>query len=359
MTTETPSFFSKTIDIDGRKIGENQPAYFIAEIGANFDHDLDKAKKLALVAKQAGADCAKIQSFITEKIVSRAGFDQMQLKGVHGSWGRSVADVFKDAEFPRAWHKEFFDYCRSIGITPCSAPYDFEAVDLMEECGTTFYKIGSGEITWLDALDNIARKGKPVVLGTGAATMSEIDDAVRVFEKAGNRDLVLLQCITNYPSKVGSANIRAMDTYRQAFGTVVGYSDHSPGDEVVLGSIARGAKLIEKHFTLNKKDKGPDHPHSMEPDEFARMIERARAIESAMGTGRKEVVEEESETVIVQRRGLAVTRDLASGHVLTDVDIVELRPALGIYPKYRAHITGKVISRALKAGDPIRWSDIG
>ncbi|OGG71131.1 flagellar biosynthesis protein FlgA [Candidatus Kaiserbacteria bacterium RIFCSPHIGHO2_12_FULL_53_13] len=350
--------FSKTITINGRRIGEGHPTYFIAEIGANFDGSLELAKKYAWEAKQFGADCAKIQSFKAKRIVSRRAFASMKLKGVHGSWKRPVDEVFEEVEFPRKWHQEFFDYCRSIGITPSSAPYDYEAVDLMEKCGTDFYKIGSGDITWLEMVEYIARKGKPVILATGASTLAEVDDAVRVIEATGNKDLAILQCITNYPSKIESANINVLNTYKEAFGAIVGYSDHSPGDTVVLGAVALGAKVIEKHFTLNRKNKGPDHPHSMEPQEFADMIRRTRELESALGTSRKDVVAEESETVIVQRRGLTAAKDIRKGVPLKKSDIIELRPALGIYPKFKSNIVGKHLKKSLKAGSPIRWEDI-
>lgn len=352
------AFFSRNITIGKRKIGEAQPAYFIAEIGANFDGSLETAKEYAKVAKECGADCAKIQSFKSKKIVSGRGFASMKLKGVHGSWDKSVDKVFEEVEFPREWHKAFFEYCWKIGITPSSAPYDFEAVDLLEKVGTEFYKIGSGDITWLEMVEYIARKGKPVMLATGASTLAEVDEAVRVIEKTGNKDLVLMQCITNYPSKFESANINVLNTYREAFGSVLGYSDHTPGDVVPLGSVALGAKVIEKHFTFSRKNKGPDHPHSMEPQEFADMIQRTRALEKALGSSRKEVVAEESETVIVQRRGLTVTRDVKKGEVLKKNDIVELRPALGIYPKYKEAVIGKRLKKGLKTGQPLRWDDI-
>jgi pseudaminic acid synthase len=350
--------FAETFNIGKRKVGAGQKTYFIADIGANFDGSLEKAKKLAYEVKQAGADVAKIQSFKAKKIVSGTGFASMKLQGVHGSWKRPVEDVFKEAEFPRKWHAEFFEYCWSIGITPSSSPYDYEAVDMMDKLGTEFYKIGSGDITWLEMVDYIARKGKPVVLATGASTLAEVDEAVRVIEATGNKDLAILQCITNYPSRIESANINVLKTYQDAFGAMVGYSDHTPGDTVVLGAVALGAKVIEKHFTLNKKDKGPDHPHSMEPHEFARMIERTRELEKAMGSSRKDVVAEESETVIVQRRGLAATKSLKKGDVLKKSDIIELRPALGIYPKYKSAIVGKRLGRAIPAGGPIRWEDL-
>lgn len=351
--------FAKTITIGDRKVGEGHPTYFIAEIGANFDGSLETAKEYARVAKSCGADCAKIQSFKSKKIVSGRGFASMKLRGVHGTWKKPVDKVFEEVEFPRAWHKDFFDYCWKIGITPSSAPYDYEAVDLMEKVGTEFFKIGSGDITWLAMVEYIARKGKPVMLATGASTLAEVDEAVRIIEGTGNRNLVLMQCITNYPSKFESANIRVLDTYREAFGAILGYSDHTPGDVVPLGAVSLGAKVIEKHFTFSRKNKGPDHPHSMEPAEFAAMVKRTRDLEKALGTSKKEVVAEESETVIVQRRGLTAARAIKKGSALKKTDIVELRPALGIYPKHKQAIIGKEVKRSLKVGDPIKWEDIG
>ncbi len=353
-----PLVFAREFKVGKRMVGEGHPTYVIAEIGANFDGSIEKAKKLAYEAKQCGADCAKIQSFKAKNIVSRRAFASMKLKGVHGSWNRPVDEVFKDAEFPRPWHKEFFEYCWKIGITPSTAAYDFEAVDLVEKIGIEFYKIGSGEITWLEALEYTAEKGKPVMLATGDSTLAEVDEAVRAIEKTGNKNFVLMQCITNYPSKIENANINVLRTYKDAFNCIVGYSDHSPGDVVALGAIAQGAKVIEKHFTLNRNDKGPDHPHSMEPQEMADLIEKARKLESALGSSRKFVVDEESETVIVQRRGLTAARDIKKGAVLKKTDIVELRPALGIAPKYKLNLIGKLVKRDLPAGEPIRWEDI-
>jgi len=350
--------FPQKIKIGKKFVGDEEPAFIIADIGANFDGSLEKAKQLALAVKEAGGDVVKIQSFLQPKIVSGKGFAQMKLKGVHGSWGKPVEQVFKEVEFPRKWHKEFFDYCKKIGITVSSSPYDFEAVDLMENLGVNFYKIGSGEITWHEMLEYIARKNKPIILATGASTLDEVAEAVRVIEHTGNKNLILLQCITNYPSKIESANIKVMETYKQAFGTIIGYSDHTPGDTVVLGAIALGAKVIEKHFTLNKADKGPDHPHSMEPQEFAFMVKHIRDMELALGTGRKEVVEEEEETVVVQRRGLYAKTNIEKGKKFTMSNLVELRPVLGILPKHKPLIIGGVAKKSIKAGEPIFWEDI-
>ena len=321
--------FNKNIKIGNRMIGSDYPTYFIAEIGGNFDGSIDKAKKLIDAAKEAGADCAKFQTFTAETIVSEGGFSKMELHGVHGSWGRTVSEVFKDVEFPMEWHQEIANYCNSVGIDFSTSPYFKEAVDLCADMNLPFIKIGSGEITWLEMIDYIAKKGIPVMLATGDATMSEIDEAVRTIENAGNKDLVLMQCITNYPSKIESANVNVLKTYQSAFNCLTGYSDHSPGHVVALASVVLGGRVIEKHFTLNKNDKGPDHPHSMEPDEFKFMVDSIREVERAMGSTRKEVVDEESETVFVQRRCLYAKRDLKKGQIITPEDIDVLRPALG------------------------------
>ena len=350
-------FFNKEIKIGNKIIGDTHPTYFIAEIGANFDGSIEKAKHLIDAAKKAGADCAKFQTFSTPRIVSEGGFSHMQLKGVHGSWGRTVSEVFKDAEFPVAWHKEIADYCKVVGIDFSTSPYFKEAVDLCVDLDVPFIKIGSGDITWLEMLDYIARKGKPVMLATGDATMSEIDEAVRTIEATGNKDLVLMQCITNYPSKIESANVNVLKTYQSAFDVLTGYSDHAPGHVVALASVVIGGRVIEKHFTLNKTDKGPDHPHSMEPQEFRFMVDSIREVERAMGSTRKEVVAEEGETVYVQRRCLYAKQDLKKGHIMTSEDIDILRPALGIPPKFKPIIIGKECKDDIVKGQPLFWNN--
>lgn len=350
--------FPKKIKIGEKEIGEGQPVYFIADIGANFDGDLEKAKKLALAAKEAGADVVKFQTFLADKIVSGPSFAKMRLKGVHGSWQKPINEVFREAEFPREWHKELMDYCKSIGVAFTSSAYDYEGVDLLEQIAVDFYKIGSGDITWHEMLEYIARKGKPMLLATGDSTLAEIDEAVRIIENTGNKNLVLLQCITNYPSKIESANINVLKTYQTAFNIITGYSDHSPGDVVVLGSVALGGKVIEKHFTLSKKDAGPDHPHSMEPAEFKQMVERVRMLESAMGRSRKEVVAEEAETVIVQRRSLHTARNINKGEKIKKEDIIELRPAVGIAPKYKYLVVGRIAKNDIKEKEAINWADL-
>ena len=266
--------------------------------------------------------------------------------------------MFKDAEFPVAWHKEIAGYCAKVGIHFSTSPYFKEAVDLCVDLNVPFIKIGSGEITWLEQLDYIARKNIPVMLATGDATMSEIDEAVRTIQKTGNKDFVLMQCITNYPSKLDSANVNVLKTYQSAFDCLTGYSDHAPGHVVALASTVIGGRVIEKHFTLDKTDKGPDHPHSMEPQEFKFMVDSIREVERAMGSTVKEVQKEEGETVFVQRRCLYAARTIKTGQVLTEEDITVLRPALGIQPKYKQTIIGKSVNKDIPAGDPIFWEDL-
>ena len=350
--------FNREIKLGNHMVGSDYPTYFIAEIGGNFDGDIDKAKRLIDAAKKAGADCAKFQTFTAETIVSEGGFSKMKLHGIHGSWGRTVSEVFRDVEFPMEWHQEIADYCKNTGIDFSTAPYFKEAVDLCAEMNLPFIKIGSGEITWLEMIDYIASKGIPVMLATGDATMSEIDEAVRTIKRAGNKDLVLMQCITNYPSQIESANVNVLKTYQNAFGCLTGYSDHSPGHVVALASVVLGGRVIEKHFTLDKTDKGPDHPHSMEPKEFKFMVDSIREAERAMGSTCKEVVAEESETVFVQRRCLYAKRSLKKGQVITLDDLDVLRPALGIPPKFKDTLIGKMVNKDIPARDPIYWEDL-
>ncbi|MBT4952006.1 MAG: flagellar biosynthesis protein FlgA [Pelagibacteraceae bacterium] len=338
-------------------VGEGQPAYIIAEIGANFNGSIDQAKKLCDAAKEAGANCAKFQSFVSEKIVSAVGFSKMNLKGVHGTWDKTVSEVFKEVEFPREWHKEIKDYCDEIRIDFSTSPYDFDAVDLCEKLNLPFIKIGSGEITWHEMIEYIATKNMPIIMATGDATLSEVDEAVNIIRNCNNNKLILLQCITNYPSKIESANIKVLNTYKSAFNVPAGYSDHSHGDLVVLGSIALGGCVVEKHFTINKNDKGPDHPHSLDVKEFSNMVKNIRLMEKALGSSKKDIVEEESETVFVQRRGLYAASDINLGEIITEDKIEVLRPALGILPKYKKVIIGKKSKIDIKKGEPIYWDN--
>ena len=345
------------LHIGQRAVGEGAPTYFIAEIGANFDGSLSKAKEYVVAAKESGADAVKFQTFTAEKLVSAHSFKKMQV-GYQANWAESTYQVYKKAEFPRDWHEEIAQYSKSHGIEFFTSVWDLDAVDLLEKLGVAAYKIGSGDITWFGLLRKVARTGKPVILSTGASDLAEVAQAVDVLHKAGCDQLVLLQCIVNYPSAHASANIRVLETYRRAFDTIVGYSDHAPGDVVALGSVALGAKMIEKHFTLDRKLQGPDHPHSMEHHEFAQMVHKVRQLEAALGGTEKFPVDEEKETRVIMRRALHATRPIKAGETITAEMLVPLRPASGISPALEELVIGRRATRDIAENEVLNWSDI-
>ena len=352
------SGFNQNIRIGDRMIGPDYPTYIIAEIGGNFDGSLEKAKRLIEAAKEAGADCAKFQTFKAESIVSEGGFSKMQLHGVHGSWGRTVSEVFKDVELPLEWHRELAEHCRKVGIDFSTSPYNKEAVDLCADMKLPFIKIGSGEITWLEMLDYIARKGMPVMLATGDATMSEIDEAVRTIEKTGNKDFVLMQCITNYPSKLESANVNVLKTYQSAFGCLTGYSDHAPGPVVAIASVVLGGRVIEKHFTLDKTLPGNDHYHAGDPEDFAKAIANFRWIDQVLGSPEKTVLPCEMVPRHEARRSLVLTRDMKAGEVIAKEDLMPKRPGTGISPVYTDIVIGRPVKTDLPEDTILTWDMI-
>lgn len=349
----------KTIRIDGREVGIGEPVYFIAEIGSNFDGDIDRAKKLVDLAKECGADAVKFQCFLADRIVSKERFAGIKT-GFQAKWVEPVYEVYRHAELPRDWIKELFEYSKKKGIAFLATPYDKEAVDLLENIGVSALKVGSGDITWLEFLEYVARKQKPILLPTGASTLAEVDKAIRAIRSAGNNEIVLLQCVTNYPSGFESANIRAMKSMGEVFGTLVGYSDHTPGHLVPLGAVVLGACVIEKHFTDDKTRKGPDHPFAMDGRDFKEMVKNIRIMEKALGSPTKTLYDEERETVMLQRRCLCAARDIPKGSAISEDMIDVLRPfvAGALEPEYRSRILGHVAKVAYKKGDPFTWDNL-
>lgn len=347
----------KRVKIGKRWVGEGEPSYLIAEIGSNFDGSMARAKKLIDLAVDCGADCAKFQCFSTDKIISKEGFEGMR-SAFQAKWKKPVHEVYRAAEFPRAWHKELFGYCRKRSIDFMSTPYDRAAVDEIDALGVPAHKIGSGDITWLEMIRYIANKKKPVILAAGASTLAEVAEAVSTIRGAGNDQIILLQCVTNYPSHFEHANLRAMKAMGEMFDVAVGYSDHTPGSVVPLGAVALGGCLIEKHFTDDKKRRGPDHPFAMDGKDFKEMVGSVRLLEKAMGSTVKELYPEESQTVVLQRRCLRAARPIAAGAKIEKemVDVLRPCPKEALAPKYRGVITGKRTRRALKKGDPFTWS---
>jgi len=350
-----------SIKIGERVVGDSAPSYFIADISANHDGDLDRAKMLIQLAAESGADAAKFQNFRAEKIVSARGFGALGGPLSHqASWGKSVVQVYKDASLPWEWTATLKAECDSFGIDFFSSPYDFEAVDMLDPF-VEVYKIGSGDITWPEMLCKIASKSKPVILATGASDIGDVQRAVGTILSI-NSQLALLQCNTNYTGSLENfryIQLKVLDLYRTMFpGVVLGLSDHTPGHATVLGAVALGARVIEKHFTDDQSRVGPDHPFSMTPQTWRDMVDRTRELEYALGNANKIVEENERQTVIVQRRCLRAARDLASGTILDRDSIEVLRPAPrdSIAPFELDRVVGMRLRSSVSEGDHLRWA---
>ena len=316
--------------IGSKTLGAEHPTYFIADIAANHDGNLDRALELMTLAASAGADAAKFQHFRADHIVSDKGFRELGGQQSHqSSWSKSVYEVYQDASLPWEWTKPLADHAKAIGIDFFTSPYDIEAIDFVDEF-VPAYKIGSGDITWLEAIDHIASKGKPVILATGAATLEEVDNAVATIARHGVAYSVM-QCNTNYTGVSENMNhihLNVLNTYRERYpDALLGLSDHTHGDVTVLGAVALGARVVEKHFTNDINQEGPDHHFSMTPVSWREMVERTRELEAALGSGLKVVAENEKETVVIQRRGLRFAGPLKAGTPIAAEHLVALRPA--------------------------------
>ncbi len=351
------------INIGEKIIGEGHPTYFIADIAANHDGDLERAKKLIKLAKEAGADAAKFQNFFAPKIVSDFGFHALGGQQSHqSSWKKSVFEVYKDASVPFEWTPVLKETCAKAGIEYFSSPYDFEAIEKLDAYMPA-YKIGSGEIDWLEALEHMAKKGKPVILATGASTIGEVQRAVHAI-LAINRQLVLMQCNTNYTASLENfkyINLNVLKTYALMFPDVVlGLSDHTPGHATVLGAVALGARMIEKHFTDDNSREGPDHKFAMNPDSWTEMVENTRRLENALGSADKVVAGNEVDTAVIQRRCLRAARDLKAGEIITREMIDVLRPATpgAIKPDEIQKLIGLHVGHDIKFGKELYWTDL-
>lgn len=353
-----------TFKIGNRPIGGDHPTYFIADIAANHDGSLDRAKLLIRLAKDAGADAAKFQNFQAPKIVSDYGFTHMNAQVSHqAKWKKSVSEVYSSASIPFEWTPILKETCDDAGIDYFSSPYDFEAIDLLVPY-VPAYKIGSGDITWIEACERIASKGKPVLLATGASDIGDVQRAVHAILDI-NPQLVLMQCNTNYTAEEGNfdnIHLNVLKTYQNMFPDVVlGLSDHTHGYATILGAVTLGARVIEKHFTDDNDRVGPDHPFAMNPKSWAAMVKATRQLERAMGSGDKFVAANEQETVIIQRRCLRATREITPGEVLTREMIDVLRPAtLGAIMPYEVqNVVGLRALEGISAGQELRWTQFG
>ena len=351
------------VRLSSYECGMDQPTYFIADIAANHDGSLERAIELVTLAKEAGADCAKFQHFRAPHIVSDYGFKALGGQQSHqASWSKSVFETYADASLPWEWTEPLAIHSKAIGIEFMSAPYDLEAVAHLNPHVNAF-KVGSGDVNWIEELQVIADLGKPVLIATGAADLADVQRAMDLLLASGV-DIVLMQCNTNYTGSLENAhhvNLRVLEQYAQLYpGITLGLSDHTPAHVTVLGAIALGARVVEKHFTDDTHREGPDHGFSMDPQTWRAMVDDVRLLEAALGNGSKAVEANEQETVVLQRRCVRAARDLPAGTVITRDDLVVLRPApVDAVPAHEVlEVVGRTLTAPLVEGQDVRWTDL-
>lgn len=346
------------IKINNRFIGDQEPLYFIADIGANHDGSIQRAFKLIELAKESGADAAKFQNFTAEKIVSKYGFENLKTSLSHQKkWTKSVFDVYEEASIQLEWTEKLKEKCKEVGIEYFTSPYDFEAVDFVDKY-VNLYKIGSGDITWIEMIEYLSKKNKPILLATGASELEDVTRAMDAILKH-NKEVVLMQCNTNYTGDNDNykyINLNVLKLYKELYPDVVlGLSDHTYGHSTVLGSIVLGATVFEKHFTDDNSRIGPDHKFAMNPKTWKDMVECSNQLILSLGDGIKRIEKNEEQSLIVQRRSLRVTKTLMPGEIIKTEDVEVLRPITkdGLPPYMIKEIIGKEVVSKIDKGAEI------
>ncbi|MBR3397287.1 MAG: pseudaminic acid synthase [Lachnospiraceae bacterium] len=348
---------NKTISIGNRTIGEGHTAYIIAEMSANHLQDYERAKRIILAAKEAGADAVKLQSYRPDTItIDCRGEEFMATKG--SLWeGRNLYQLYEEAYMPWDWHEGLFEYSREIGIEIFSSPFDFSAVDLLEELNAPAYKIASYEILDIPLIRKCAKTGKPIILSTGIATLADIERAIDTCRSEGNDQVAILKCVSQYPTPYADLNLRTVPHMAETFGCVTGLSDHSMGSAVDVAAVSLGAHIIEKHMTLSRADGGADGAFSMEPEEFAAMVTDVHNIEQALGKVTYELT-------AAQKRGrknarsLYVVEDIKAGDAFTEKNLRSIRPGKGLHTWHYEEILGKKAAVDIRRGTAMRWEFI-
>lgn len=340
----------KTLSIAGREVGPGCPCFVIAEAGVNHNGRLDLALQLVGAAAEAGADAVKFQTFKAARLATAAA-----PKAAYQADGtaESQLEMLTRLELREEWHAPLMERARRAGILFLSTPFDEASADFLESLDLPAFKVSSGELVNLPFLEHLAAKGRPLVVSTGMASLADVEAAVRAVRGAGDPPLALLHCVSCYPADPASVNLRAMDTLARAFALPVGYSDHTLGMEVPLAAVALGACIVEKHLTLDASLPGPDHRASAEPAELARLVRGIRAVESALGDGRKLPAAEEAEIAAVARKSLVAARDLAAGEVLTRETLAVRRPGTGLPPAMVSFLLGRTLRRSVPSGTPL------
>lgn len=341
------------IFINRRRIGPDRPPYVIAELSANHNGSLDRALETMAAAKAAGAEAVKLQTYTPDTMTLDCDLPDFRIKG--GLWdGYTLYELYREAHTPFEWHETLFAEGRKLGITVFSTPFDESAVELLERLGAPAYKIASFENTDLPLIRTVAATGKPLILSTGMASLDEIGEAVEAARSAGCRELVLLHCVSSYPTPIEQANLRVIAELARRFGVVVGLSDHTLGTTAAIASVALGAAVIEKHFTLGRAEKGPDSAFSLEPQELAELVRQTHDAWLALGTGTLTRPPAEAGSRVF-RRSIYFVRDLPAGHVVGPEDIRRIRPGYGLPPKCFDALLGRRLKASVRRGMATRW----
>lgn len=346
----------REVSIAGRRIGAGHEPYVICELSGNHNGSLERALELLEAAAATGADAIKIQSYTPDTMTIDHDGPGFRIEG--GLWnGRTLYDLYGEAQTPFEWHEPLFRRAREIGVTLFSSPFDETAVDLLDELGAPAFKIASFEAVDLPLVAYAASKRKPLIISTGMANLDEIGDAVSTARENGCDELVLLHCVSSYPAPDEQSNVRTVPDLAEKFGVVSGLSDHTFGSAVAVASIALGGCVVEKHFTLRRADGGPDAAFSLEPDEFKALVEDCKRASRALGEATFDLQGSESGSIQF-RRSLYVVRDVAAGEALTRDNIRSIRPGHGLAPKHLPDVLGRAAARDLKRGEPLDWPSV-
>jgi N-acetylneuraminate synthase len=344
----------KSIRVGNKEIGPNRPCFIIAEAGVNHNGDIALAMRLIDAAAEAGVDAVKFQTYIADHIVSpQAPKGEYQLSRTDVD--ESQLEMLMRLELPFSAFEKLFNYCQQCEILFLSTPFDEESADFLADLGVAAYKLSSGEITNTPFLAHMASYRRPMIVSTGMSNLNEVETAVRTIEDAGNHELILLHCVSNYPADPADVNLRAMDTLSEAFGYPVGYSDHTLGIEVAIAAVALGACVIEKHFTLDRDLPGPDHNASLEPSELEALVRGIRLVEASLGDGNKQPAGSEANTAAVARKSLVAATDISTGTKLT-IEMIDIkRPGTGLAPGLRQDLIGRIARQDIPAGTLLTW----
>jgi N-acetylneuraminate synthase/N,N'-diacetyllegionaminate synthase len=344
------------VKIGSRVIGKGKPCFIIAEAGVNHNGKIELAKKLIDAAKNADADAVKFQTFKTGKIITKEAPKAEYQKETTGKG--TQYEMIKKLELTEKEFEELAGYAKHKDIIFLSTPFDEESADLLEKLNVPAFKIGSGDLTNLPLLEHIAKKGKPIIVSTGMSNLDEVREAVETVRNAGNNQIILLHCTSNYPANIEDCNLLAMHTLEKEFNVPVGYSDHTVGITVAVVAVSIGASVIEKHFTLDKNLPGPDHRASLEPDELKEMVKEIRNVEKALGTWEKKPAESEMEVQKVARKSIVAKINIQKGTIITRGMLAIKRPGTGLAPKYINQIVGKIASKDIRREVLISWDII-